>query len=91
MPLLCVDSLVFYVQCLPIVHHSLDREQDQFGLIIYTALELSLDLISVHTMELDHTIVFILKMLVFNAQVSSLICKYFLQVNNTCRYTCPSS
>ena len=69
MPLLCVDSLAFCVQCLPIVHHSLDREQDQFGLMMYTVMELSLDLISVLTMELEHTTVFIQKMLVFSAQV----------------------
>ena len=72
MLLLCVDSLAFCVQCLPIVHHSLDRALDQFGLIMCTVLELSLDLISVLTMELEHTTVFILKMLVFSAQVRNV-------------------
>ena len=72
MLLLCVDSLVFCVQCLPIVHHSLDRELDQFGLIMYTVLELNLDLISVHIMELERTTVFILKMPVFSAQVRNV-------------------
>ena len=69
MPQLCVDNLVTCVQFLHIVHPSLVRELDRFGWTIYTVLELNQDLSSVHTMELEYTTAFTLRMPVFNAQV----------------------